>query len=384
MSDLEVRYLSEKYKKLWNGFVKERKECTFYHSLKWKEILEEGFSFKTKYLLVLDSERNVRGILPLVVSKQVLFDKMIPLLERTQSNVLMSLPNSDYGGPVLDDKRMEEVSILLKKSMSKIASTENAIYAMLRFSSPELYKYFYVNRFNIDTSLGTMILDLEKKPTDFIWNRIFTNRKGQRKYIRRFEQKGFQSREAEHRNDLHEFYSLYYNNLIYIKGLPYSISFFQRVWDTLYPRNFNIILMEKEEKCFGALAFFIYENKGTMYLTYLGLDRNVEKRYHISYYLFWEAIKWAEEKTLRFVDFGSTPSNPDSSHHSLKRRFGPVFHQHYIVYSPFNLPLFLIGKGVRNSVKKLFFTKENKVSNFLSDLYHNYVRAKSHSMQPTR
>ena len=53
-----------------------------------------------------------------------------------------------------------------------------------------------------------MVLDLQRKPPDSIWENL-PARKGQRKFIRRFDENGFKIREICEQEDMKTFYQYY-------------------------------------------------------------------------------------------------------------------------------------------------------------------------------
>ena len=323
--------------KEWEEFVANSSKGTFFHTLKWKKVLGESFPFESLYLVIRDSNDKLIGVCPFFITK-----KLWPF------RVLDSLPNSDLGGPLMKEEYKKEAANILKDYFKELSSDKGVTYAKMRLSDRELCEYLKIKASRVDTNSGTMILDLKEKPVDFIWNKVFTKKDRQRKFIRRFERDNFQNREAENNEDLNTFYRLYYDNITYIGGSPYPFNYFEDIWTLLYPpNNFNIILTEKKEKCMGALAFFIYKERKTIYLTYLGLDREIENKFHTSYYLYWEAIIFAQKNKIRYVSFGPTPLDPSSVYYSLKSGFGAEFNQDYFLYLPFN--------------RKLFFLRENAI-----------------------
>ena len=320
----------------WEEFVATSPKGTFYHTLKWKKILEDSFSFETIYLVIRDSKGNIAGICPFALTK-----KLWPF------KVLDSLPESDLGGPLIKEEYKKEAANVLKDYLKELSSEKGITYARIRFSDAELCEYFKTKTSKVETGSGTMNLDLEEKPADFIWSKVFTKKKNQRWFIRRFERDGFQNREAEGLEDLNKFYILYYNNMNYIGAQPYPFNFFKNIWNSLYPDNLGIILTEKEENCIGGESFFIYKERKNIYQTYVGFDRDLGGKYRTYYYLNWGLIKWAEKYGFKYVCFGSTPSDPNSNHYSYKSNFGAEFNQDFFLYLPFN--------------KKLFFLRENAI-----------------------
>lgn len=333
--------------KEWENFVADSPKGTFYHTLKWRRVLEASFPVEPVYLVIRDSNRNLVGVCPFVIWREMKVMK-----------VLDSLLHSDYGGPLVKEGYADEVLKTLGDYIRQLALKKGITYARIRFSDENLSQVFSADATKTDTYAGTMWLDLQQKPTEFIWNEVFTNREAQRKYIRRFEQDDYRLREANlNSQDLATFYSLYSKNLLQVGGLPFRFQFFENMRQSLYPDNFKILLAEKRESSIGALGFYLLKSLGVIYLTYLGLDRNLENKFHTSHYLYWEALKWAEENGYHHVSFGGTAADPDEVHRRLKSKFGAEFKQDYIVYLPFCRKIF----ALREMAFKLYQVMETKL-----------------------
>jgi hypothetical protein len=321
--------------KEWEEFVADSRRGTFFHTLKWKRILEESFGFKAYYLAIRDSDRNLVGICPFVLLKKARVFK-----------VLDSLPSSDFAGPLIKEEHAKEAAGVLKDYLRGLSARTGIAYASIRFPEANLCEYLDSRDSRVDTSHGTMNLDLAEKPADLIWNSVLKTKQRQR--IRLYEKEGFQSKEAESVEDLNIFYELYHKNMNYIGASPYPYAFFKQVWDCLYPDHFNILLMVKGGECIGAQASFLYTPRKAAYQTYLGLDRNVQHHGPLYNSQTWELIKWAEKNGYRYVSLGSTPSDPSDPHHHLKTKLGAEFNQDYYLYLPFDKKLFLLREsGVR-------------------------------------
>ncbi len=329
----------------WENFVATSPKGTFFHTLRWKEVLEKSFPYETLYLVIRDSNDNLIGICPFFITK-----KLWPF------RVLDSLPNSDLGGPLMKEEYNKEAASLLKDYLKELSSDKGITYAKIRLSDPKLCECLKTRASKVDTNSGTMILDLTEKPMDFIWNKIFKQK--QRKYIKRFEHDGFITKEAKDTEDLNKFYALYHQNAIK-RGVPYPFTYYRNVFDLLYPNSFNIILIERGEICIGAGIFFIYPERKVIYMVGAALDKTVSSRYKIYYKLRWETIKYAHRNGFRYLSFGPTPSDPGSVYYSLKSEFGAEFYQDYFLYLPFNGKLFFlrenaikIGRKMKNRLPK--------------------------------
>ena len=329
----------------WEEFVATSPKGTFFHTLKWKKILEDSFSFESLYLVIRDPNGELIGICPFFITKEL-----------WPFTVLDSLPNSDQGGPLIKKEYRKEATNILKDYFKELSSDRSITYAKMRISDRELCEYLKTKVSKVDTNSGTMILDLKEKPVDFIWNEIFKQK--QRKYIKRFEHDGFITKEAQDVEDINKFYALYHQNAIK-RGVPHPFTFYKNDFDLLYPNNFNIILIERGERCIGAGIFFIYAEKKAIFMGGVALDKTVSSRYKIYYKLRWETIKYAHRNGFQYVSFGPTPSDPGSVYYSLKSEFGAEFNQDYFLYLPFNKNLFFlretaikVGRKMKNRLPK--------------------------------
>ena len=77
---------------LWDGYVMECPQATFFHRAGWQRILHNVFRHPTHYLYATEDGR-ITGVLPLAQVKSLLF-----------GNALTSLPFAVYGGAAADDE----------------------------------------------------------------------------------------------------------------------------------------------------------------------------------------------------------------------------------------------------------------------------------------
>lgn len=314
--------------KEWEDFVKVTPGGTFYHSIKWKNVIERSFSHPTVYLVVKDENGRIVGICPTAIWTS------------RHLRMLDSLLYSDLGGPVTEKKCSEEASLSLLRFIEQFRREKDISCAKICFLKDGSKQFFKSSRCYVDNHRGVVELDLAAKPSDVIWNKML--RKSTKSKMRRFERDGFSVREACTKSDLAEFLVVYYSNMKHISASAFPIKFFENMWSILYPENFNILLVEKRNTV-GGLAFFKYGER--IYLTYYGFDReSLAARYSMVPYLNWNAIKWAERNGFRHVCFGSTPARPKSAHeianYSQKVQFGASFLQQEIVFIPFDFYAF--------------------------------------------
>jgi hypothetical protein len=73
----------------------------------------------------------------------------------------------------------------------------------LNMDKQALLEYVGYNHYS-SNDFGHMMLDFQQKPPDVIWVN-FPAKKGQRKFIRRFDEKGFKIREIRQQEDIRPF-----------------------------------------------------------------------------------------------------------------------------------------------------------------------------------
>jgi len=308
-----------KNKREWDEFLQSSPKGTFYHSLKWKEVIERSFSYRAHYLVVKNSNGTIVGICPAFIRKH------------GHIKVYTSMPHSDYGGPIIREGYIESASILLRKFIEEYCFNNGLSFAKICFVDDRIGRFFKSPLSYVDTNTGVMVIDLKTKPSDVIWKEIFSRK--QRYEIRRFERGCFNVREANNESDLKDFYNLYLSNMrnLGVSGRPYV--FFKNMWNTLFPENFCIMLLEKE-KCLGGLAQFRY--KDSFYGSFTAIDRKWSwGRYSLMSYMIWKLIKKAEETGIRYISLGSTPSYRKHPYYIQKSKFGSTFLQQERVLIPF-------------------------------------------------
>jgi len=337
----------------WEKFVAGSHDGTFFHTIKWKNVLERSFSYQSSYLCIRDSSGQLVGVCPFFITK-----KMWPF------KVLDSLPDSDLGGPLFKKEYKKDAAKALVNYLVELGANKGIAYTKMRLSDLEACGYLRTNDSKVDDHSGTMILDLNKNPKDIIWDKVFTKKGGQRRLIRRFEKDRFQSREAKCLEDLNKFYKIYCEHMDHIGAPPYPLKYFENVWSLLHPDNFNLILVEKDDECIGSSAFFIYKEHRSIYLCYVGYNKELlSNRYNYSYYARWKEIEWAQENGFRYVSFGPSPKDFNSVYHSRKSSFGCDFNQDHHLYIPRNKKLFLLRDSAINIGRKTKCILPNRMYN---------------------
>lgn len=316
--DMHVEELNNQRE--WEASLCSSPEGTFYHSLKWKEVIEKSFSYSPLYLTIKDANGTVVGVCPGFILRSI------------RMKIFRSTPYSDYGGPVIQKHYIKRASHALQSFLQRFCANNSITYAKICLMNCELASPFESVSSYVDTSKGSMEINLEVTSSGFIWNKIFS--KNRRWKIRRLERDGFQAEEARTKSDLRDFYNLYFKNMKYIGASPYPYGFIENMWSILYPENLRIWLVGKSKRIGGILVF---KHGLKTYWAYAGIDRTENyKRYSVIPYLLWKEIERAEEEGCKYVSLGGTPSDPSHPYHLQKMSFGASFNQHEVVWYPLN------------------------------------------------
>jgi hypothetical protein len=291
----------EVFNKTYNG--------SFFHTLQWKKIMENNFNIKLLYCL-LYSDDKVIGICPFNEGSLRGF------------RGLLSPQFSDYRQILLATENSQQIEDILKK-ISEFTKQYNVSFFMITTSSPKIKNILDNNKglsYPIFGETGNLTLDLKENPPEKIWDKIF--KKTSRQYIRRFEKDGFYTREVKSIQDVKEFYKSYKSNLEYKGRHPYAYPFFENLWNTLTLNEMRITLLCRNEVIRGGLLSFIYHPQKKIYFRHIAIDRNLENRYKVALYMYWESVIFASKMKFDSICFGETPLNPSDTTFKTKKEFG--------------------------------------------------------------
>ena len=317
MEEATLRVESMKEEIEWDDFVASKLEGTFYHSAKWKNLIERVFDYESLYLTLRDSNDEIVGIVPGFIRK---FNRMV---------LYDSLPFGDQGGPMIESGYEQEGARTLLAYFKTRNVNVDCVKA--RFENLELAHLFETPLTFNQTDLGLVDVDLNVTPSDFIWNKLFSENR--RRQIRRVEKDGFLVHEATTRSEMNDFYELYRPDMesLGVQALPYE--FLETAWDLFYPENLQVWLLERERPVGGVLLF---KERRTLYCFLAAVDKSSTQR-HVIPYLWWRTIKTGEQTGYTHLSLGGTPKDPGDRYNRQKIRFGGTFHLQETVWYPLSI-----------------------------------------------
>ena len=334
--DFHMEELNNTNIELWENFNQKMDEGTFYHTTKWKKILEQ-LGYNSHYYLIFDNDETVA---------------ICPFFEFNIKGFkgITTLPESDYNHLIIKNNDPNIINFIVKELESR--AKENSWSFIILNSLDESFKDKLNVSFYPNFSMGTMVLDIKKLNPDKIWNEIFNAKKGQRRYIKRFENDGFQIRELSSKEDVKVFYEYYLRNIRHINGNEYPYSHFMDLYDIYPSKKLHSALLYKEDLIAGGFLNFLDESNKIMHSRYIGINRDLPNKYHIQYPLLWESIKKANELGYERVSFGSNVNDQSHPGYRLKKNFGAEYLNSYSILRPISR-LFKLGHNVYRSINQV-------------------------------
>jgi hypothetical protein len=335
-----IEDLSSENIKDWDNFNAIFKNGSFYHTIKWKNVLEKSFRFKQHCFLIRYKEKVI---------------SICPFFEVTIKGFkgLQLLPESDYNYLLLEENHLNVsiIKMILDKTQ-KIINDNKLSFNIVHTNNKKYEKLFDKYNYLPYPITGNMEVDIRENSPDKIWNEIFSRKDNQRKYIKRFDSDGFKIKEINSKKDIEIFYKYYKENLEFIKAPFYSYSHFKNLLNTYSSDEMRITVLHKDEVIAGGLLAFQFPPKKTMYLRYLSLNRSLPNKYHAPFYLYWDAILKASQMKYNKVSFGGTPNNREEYNYRLKKKFGCAYKDIYSFIVQYSTK-YKLGDKIYRFIKKI-------------------------------
>lgn len=299
-----TQLLSEKNEGMWDKFVREAEDATFWHQIGWKRVIEKTFGHRAYYLMAKENN-EIRGVLPLFFIKT-------PFL----GNFLVSVPFMTYGGVVSNMDK--EVDKLLIDRAIQITKELKADYLELR----ALRDYGLGLEMNHD--YFTFVFPLERNSLDEAWGKDLPYKK--RRRVRKAKENGVEIRMGQ--KYLKDFFEVFYRKWREFGTPSYGFDFFENIRNE-FEDDFDIIVAEKKGKIIGAhfLVFF----KETIEVPWGGSPSECFNL-RLNESLYWGIITHGYERGFSSVDYGRSAKN--SGIYLFKEEWGaspkPLYYQYYL------------------------------------------------------
>lgn len=284
-----VKLIADTDTAVWERYVSENPNATFYHRIEWKGIIEKSFGHRTYYLMALD-DGNPVGILPLVHIKSLLF-----------GSIFCSMPFLNFGGVCADDAEVEN---LLLKDAEKILRERGGDYLELRHLKQTSESV------PCKSHKVSMTIELNPDP-EVVWNQF--DRK-HRSNVRRAAKNNLEIIYG-YGDLLPRFYEVMGRGWKELGTPMYSYTFLKNIVDAL-ENAIEIFVISHEGK--DIAASFIGYHKDTVEGMWLSALHEYGKL-QAGYVLYWEMIKRGCEKGYRQFHLGR--SSTESGGEFFKKKW---------------------------------------------------------------
>ncbi|MDI6640423.1 MAG: GNAT family N-acetyltransferase [Methanocellales archaeon] len=272
MKGYDVSLLNKGDEKGYRSFVEKNPKKTIYHTLEWKNVIEDTFGFRPFYLMAKNDVGDVVGVLPLFEVRSLVF-----------GNRFVSLPFFPYGGILSEDYA---VSQLLLERAKELVVENGAKYLELkeRYSLPEDVTPSLLKK--VETY--TFLLHLERDPQK-VWRKL--DKSSVRWGIKKAIKSKVAVREGASTSDLKDFYRLFLITRKHRGIPPYPFELYRKIWDLLMSQNLaKLFLAEYKGESIAAIIIYLYNNE--IVYAHAGAKREREllklQPYHI---LLWKSIE---------------------------------------------------------------------------------------------
>jgi serine/alanine adding enzyme len=277
----------------WNAFVASVPNATAYHQFEWKSVLEKSFGHKCYYLAAMDESGRYRGILPLVHMRSRLF-----------GNFLVSLPFLNYGGLLA---QCSKATAVLLAEAERLRRSTGATHVELRHIVSSL------DGLPTKQHKVTMILQLESDASGQ-WQKFNAKLRNQ---IRK-EQKSHLTCQIVRLELLDAFYDVFARNMRDLGTPVYAKIFFRNILEA-FPDTTNVLAVFHNDRVIAAgIAYWFRTVLEVPWASSVGDYKHLCP----NNMLYWEAIRFALDRSLTKLDFGR--STPNEGTYRFKQQWGAV------------------------------------------------------------
>jgi FemAB-related protein (PEP-CTERM system-associated) len=289
----------------WNRYVDQHPDCTFFHLLGWRQILESVVGFPTIYLIAR-RRGSVVGVLPLARVKHFLF-----------GHSLVSLPFCVQAGVLADD---EDARSALLAAAAERARGTSVDYLELRHIQqvapdwPCKDKAYVSFKRRLAATVDENMKEIPRK---------------QRAMVRKGIAAGLVSHEEDDVDTLFRIYSTSVRNL----GTPVFPKRYFAALKATFPNQCRITSVFDQKTPVASVMSFLHRDT---VMPYYGGGLPAARDLKAFDFMYWEVMRTACEAGFKNFDYGR--SKVDSGSYSFKRNWGfeptPLCYEYCLVKSP--------------------------------------------------
>src|SRR2546430_6313601 len=194
----------------------EASDGTFFHQPKWFRVLKETYGYRIQTVTVFGDDKETVCRLSLCIVKGIFGTRLV------------SLPFSDYGGPLSRERDTFQIGSALSEAIDSLAAEHTARYVLFKSTSPGLAQTLLSRGFKMIDNLGTYIVDLNR-PFSQIESCFDSD---VRRRMRKGAQDGLEILNERDEDSIAEFYRVYLHDMKRHGSPPHNRRYFMRIWKT--------------------------------------------------------------------------------------------------------------------------------------------------------
>ena len=301
MSNIKIKQAKNSDEKLWDDYVNQHPDATFFHLFAWKTALEMSFRHNNYYLYAFDGDTIV-GVLPLGHIKSLLF-----------GNTLISTPFAVYGGILADN---DEVKLLLREAACELAEELKVDHLELR----------NLKRDNPDWPTKELYVYFKKELADNDDDNLKAIPRKQRAVVR----KGIKADlNYQISNDVDTFFQAYSESVKNLGTPVFPKKLFKSLLE-VFKDKADILTVTKDDTLVASVLNFYF--KDTV-LPYYGGGTSAARFLKGNDFMYWSLMQHAVQKGITSFDYGRSKEGTGS--YSFKKNWGfepqALYYEYYLV-----------------------------------------------------
>ncbi|HEV7122386.1 MAG TPA: FemAB family XrtA/PEP-CTERM system-associated protein [Rhodanobacter sp.] len=298
-----IKRLANGGEELWDAFVTDAPQATFFHRAAWRDIIEQELGHRCHYLFA-ERDGAITGVLPLAEIRSRLF-----------GHSLISTPFCVYGGIVASDPESEAQ---LTQAATALADELGVDYLEMR--DRELRHPTWPIKDLYVTFSKELHSDHDKN-----WKAISGKRRNK---IRKGMAAGL---EARHDGGIAEFYRVYAESVRNLGTPVLSRNYYTRLKEA-FGDSWEITLITHESRPVATAMSFYFRDHVHSYYAGSVMDG---RDFAANDFMYWALMQRAVERGARVFDFGRSKRGTGS--YDFKEQWGfepkPLPYAYYLVRS---------------------------------------------------
>lgn len=298
---MEVRELTVGEEPIWDSFVREHPEGSFFHLSGWRKVLTEGLGHRAYYLGAFE-QGQLEGILPLGQVKSRLF-----------GNALISTPFCVYGGVVAAN---DAARVVLEDAACKLATDLDVDYLEMRNRQPV----------RPDWPSKSLYATFRKEVSGDDEKNMLAIPKKQRAMVRKGMRKGLT---FDFHSDLRRFYPVYAESVRNLGTPVFPMALFEKLAE-VFGDSIGICSVQSDGEDVASVMSCYFRDE---VLPYFGGSTPAARAVAANDFMYWQVMSQSVGKGVRLFDFGRSKQN--TGPYRFKKHWGfeprTLSYEYYLV-----------------------------------------------------